>query len=766
MKTVWKTVCVVWVTILLALYPWSLEAQDVSAQEGEAFTGNEGTFPYQTDFTDFEPGDLGGQHGWAVERGTAVVVRGPGAGMDDETSLRLEPSNPYGQVSLYLEARDQGPVVFTDFFVKPVAFREEVEEFADLSGAVTGFFRVEEDGELFVLDGDGVGGGQWVSTGAKLPVDEDGKATDFIRLTFRQDFKMGLWDIYVDGEMRKAGLGLWDNRQQAVERFTLTGHTRHALILDRLVIQNENMLFDDENRNGLPDLWESDYQLESEGIRGADSDGDGLSNLKEFIARTAPDVADTDGDGLTDAEELEEGRNPRDPSDGPKVARNEGRRDAAGRERAENDPLAVEFETDLGVSIVGVSCAPDMVKFRVRKRSDFNDVLLQVRGLIWDQDYYLLSLDIDPGVFRGEHFIDIKASSHRNNIRSGGFFLTFTATRDGQTYTKSLYEPFSCCLECGCHGVAIGSADFQFGLGKTDCGDRALSIGAYSETLSDDLYSRSSLFLSDDLDSTSVRYGVSKQPAAYEKPAYYPILTQPLTGERGSKQVLEEVRSAQTVARLHDLWNGYQVRLHPAGAPHGAPYETISVTNPDPTGLGAYRRLRIERKGGRPLVSEYRHRVIPSERKEIWELLEGESKTFLRQPLKRTLRVTTWPEFTAALADETEASFEYTVRTEKSGWNTATGEVEVVSVEEETFVRLFYGDRLIKRVVDPDGKALTTRWGIDRTVRLADMPANLEDWDLSWYPEKWVRYPNQGWTRETCCGYGYELVRFRRNLPR
>ena len=63
--------------------------------------------------------------------------------------------------------------------------------------------------------------------------------------------------------------------------------------------------FDDDN-DGLPNWWESQYgfNLNSALDRLVDGDADGLNNLAEFNAQTNPLVADTDDDGLNDGPEI------------------------------------------------------------------------------------------------------------------------------------------------------------------------------------------------------------------------------------------------------------------------------------------------------------------------------------------------------------------------------------------------------------------------------------------------------------------------------
>ena len=70
--------------------------------------------------------------------------------------------------------------------------------------------------------------------------------------------------------------------------------------------------FVDTDLDGLPSYWEIAHGLdpsdERDGVR--DTDGDGLTNDRELVARCHPAVADTDGDGLNDGAELEAGLRP------------------------------------------------------------------------------------------------------------------------------------------------------------------------------------------------------------------------------------------------------------------------------------------------------------------------------------------------------------------------------------------------------------------------------------------------------------------------
>jgi hypothetical protein len=72
----------------------------------------------------------------------------------------------------------------------------------------------------------------------------------------------------------------------------------------------------DYDNDGMPDAWETAYGLNPRDASDADrdSDGDGVTNLEEYLLGANPRVQDSDGDGVTDGNERIEGSNPVGPA--------------------------------------------------------------------------------------------------------------------------------------------------------------------------------------------------------------------------------------------------------------------------------------------------------------------------------------------------------------------------------------------------------------------------------------------------------------------
>ena len=127
--------------------------------------------PYRATFeaeNGFDTGDVHGQHGFSVVRGEAEVLSD--VGVDGSAGLKLHPSRPFGIVQLSIDANldvleHLDKVIHTDFHIRPGAVQvAEGDQFIDVEGSLSGFFKIDDVGELHLYDGGGGGEafGQWL----------------------------------------------------------------------------------------------------------------------------------------------------------------------------------------------------------------------------------------------------------------------------------------------------------------------------------------------------------------------------------------------------------------------------------------------------------------------------------------------------------------------------------------------------------------------------------------------------------------------------
>ncbi len=98
----------------------------------------------------------------------------------------------------------------------------------------------------------------------------------------------------------------------------VTAHARGSTTLSAnneglvATIELEVLIEDDDDNDGMPNAWEEVMGLDAGNADDAsvDLDGDGLTNLDEYLDGTNPNTPDTDGDRLDDPDELLLGTNP------------------------------------------------------------------------------------------------------------------------------------------------------------------------------------------------------------------------------------------------------------------------------------------------------------------------------------------------------------------------------------------------------------------------------------------------------------------------
>ncbi len=270
--------------------------------------------PYVTDFEadeEYVPGSLDAQHGWSVTAGAAQVVTTDAA--HGEQSVALAAGATAATVDREFGPGESNPtVVFIDLFAKPAAGAEASSgPLFDLDNARLGFVFNDGSGRYTALDGDGLGGGTWKIQDPVLPLDGNNTALAWCRVTARLDYTARTWDFFLDGRLLDAGLKFRYGESGRFGAISFRGDTVAATGLDDLYAGADNPLYLDSDRDGMDDAWEIVHGLDPMvNDRAGDPDGDGLTNIGEFMLGTDPGKTDTDDDGLSDGQERALGTNP------------------------------------------------------------------------------------------------------------------------------------------------------------------------------------------------------------------------------------------------------------------------------------------------------------------------------------------------------------------------------------------------------------------------------------------------------------------------
>ncbi len=600
-------------------------------------------------------------------------------------------------------------------YIRPGAASEIGDQVTDVEGSLTGFFKIDDQGELHIYDGPE--SNEWLPTGATFDLDENGNATNWIRLSFRQDFENGLWDIAIDGHIFRANLAMAD-RAESLEKIEFVGQSRSPLYIDDIQVSRDAIAFSDADRDGLPDDWEAANDLN----RNDDLDQDGLTNVEEFVLGTDVNASDTDGDRVSDGDEYEAGSDPLD-----------------GVNQSESAAASWSSLGGLNVSLSPYGSDYHFVSVSWSSYTQWKIWVYNDWGMPYTYQYmsgqsvgqgspnwtggtdYVVTLTADVS------FIYIWAVDHTNGNREDSLFLK-TYSGGGELLAQYTTDPNDSngtsldggnlgsdqaaiealdnrCDLCGrdnddsdCDQIMLNSVKFRIGLGKANFGQLSPVLSVHERELGQHSYSRESIRppRHQPENGIDVRYAYVTPRNTYGRPTSAKAI-----------RVVDSITTNSAYTKLHDITGGYQIdqyslsQIDGVETPKGMPYKTVKVYNPDhPVIHSVNRRLMIEKtEEGRTSIHEYRYHIDHANGKQEWQLFQGAAGSHLSKPLRLTELIIDDPN------EDTRG--DYTKTRIVKHWNIKTNQLETDTKVREVFRRFSFGERKIKRIIDPDNEALT-----------------------------------------------------------
>ena len=287
-------------------YRMTVRAGDAAGNWSDASSGWEVRFKGVPFIASFEPaegyriGTMDGQNGWSVTGAASIDTTPVAAGRQ---ALLIMPAVPPAYLTQVFDPTEPGYITFVDFFAMPAAaVLPDAGVFLETDVTAVALTGSNGAGLLQAFDGNGTGGGRWLSTGVGPVLNTDGRAEDWARLTIRSDYTAKKWDLYFNGRLIAANLGFLNNSAETLGALTLGGHTTAVTGFDELFVAFDNPLFTDADKDGMADDWELSHGLNpAVNDREANAGGSGLSGIQQYFQSQNPDNPDLDGDGLPDA---------------------------------------------------------------------------------------------------------------------------------------------------------------------------------------------------------------------------------------------------------------------------------------------------------------------------------------------------------------------------------------------------------------------------------------------------------------------------------
>jgi hypothetical protein len=238
---------------------------------------------------------------WTLLDSAAATIESDTAATGRQ-SLRMDQS----EGALLFSGKDVSTGIrFVDLFIAPVASDADAAQTSlHAFGSDLGFVK-SANGGILVAAASGEGEepeAMLLRTAARYDA-ETGASDRWLRLTLRQDPEAATWDLFIDGRLMAIDLPLTKNVPQASslpdaepasarpvessETLTLYASPSAPTYLDALTAGGDNPLFEDQDRDGMPDDWERENGLDPTiNDRYGDADLDGVPNIHEWLFGT------------------------------------------------------------------------------------------------------------------------------------------------------------------------------------------------------------------------------------------------------------------------------------------------------------------------------------------------------------------------------------------------------------------------------------------------------------------------------------------------
>ena len=229
---------------------------------------------------------LNGIKAWVVQDASNAVARFGFGAPEVELAAEIAPVTNVVEVDHFFGAETVG-TVWVDLYGSLVTRDLDAPPALDASAASP--FYLNSSGQIVVYDGS-LASNNWIVLTNHTAVSE----STWHRYTRREVYSNQTWSLWLDNVQLTNGLGLATDRKE-YSRFRMIGCSVVTSLLDSVTVSASEPVGLDNDGDGMPNSWETQYALNPDSASDAtgDADSDGVNNLTEYQNGTDPTDADS-----------------------------------------------------------------------------------------------------------------------------------------------------------------------------------------------------------------------------------------------------------------------------------------------------------------------------------------------------------------------------------------------------------------------------------------------------------------------------------------